>query len=221
VLYDACVLYPAPMRDLLMHLALTGFYTAKWSNDIHEEWINNLLKKRPDLKRRQLNRTRQRMDRHAEDALVTEYEPLIDVLTLPDPNDRHVLAAAIQGKVDRIITLNLKDFPDKYLAQFDIEAQHPDQFIAYLIDLAPDIVCRSIKRLRESLKSPPKTVLEYLNILNKQSLPKTVAWLKKHKTLIQAEINSNNDSSLEKQGAPFHVSIFIIRLARIVNWQVL
>ena len=95
-LYDACVLYPAPLRDLLMHLAMTDLFRARWTDQIHDEWISNLSINRPDLKRRQLERTRRLMNAHVLDCLVTGYEGLIDKLKLPDPNDRHVLAAAIR-----------------------------------------------------------------------------------------------------------------------------
>jgi len=96
VFYDANVLYPAELRNFLMHLALTGVFRAKWSSDVHEEWIRNLLKNRPDLTREKLERTRQLMDKAAPDALVTGYQHLIPGLLLPDRDDRHVLAAAIR-----------------------------------------------------------------------------------------------------------------------------
>lgn len=110
VLFDACVLYPAPLRDLLMRLAATDLFRARWSDAIHDEWIRSVLTQRPDLEA-QLARTRQLMDAHVMDCLVTGYEPLIDTLGLPDPGDRHVLAAAIIGRADLIVTKNLRDFP--------------------------------------------------------------------------------------------------------------
>src|SRR6185295_3578619 len=100
VVYDACVLYPAPLRDLLMRLALTDLFRARWSDDIHEEWITNLLANRPDLTREQLERTRTLMNAHVRDCIVQGYRDLIDGLDLPDPNDRHVLAAAIRARAD-------------------------------------------------------------------------------------------------------------------------
>ena len=121
--YDASVLYPSELRNLLMHLALTGLFRAKWSAAVHEEWIRALLRHRPDLSRKKLERTRMLMDRHAADALVTGYEDLIDDLHLPDPHDRHVLAAAIRGGAHVIVTANLRDFPAKILGQFGIEPQ--------------------------------------------------------------------------------------------------
>jgi hypothetical protein len=82
--YDANVLYPAELRNLLMHLALTGLFRAKWSSEVHEEWISNLLEKRPDLKRAQLERTRDLMDKHALDALVrTPVERNLPTLSVP------------------------------------------------------------------------------------------------------------------------------------------
>ncbi len=130
-LYDASVLYPSDLRNLLMHLALTGLFRAKWSSDIHEEWISALLRNRPDLTRTKLERTRMLMDLHATDALVTDYQHVIPGLQLPDANDRHVLAAAIRARADVIVTINLRDFPPEALASFGIEAQHPDEFILH------------------------------------------------------------------------------------------
>ena len=97
-LYDACVLYPAPLRDLLIQLALTDLYRAKWSHLIHEEWMRHLLQHRPDLTRERLERTRQLMDAHTRDCLVTGFEDLIPALQLPDPGDRYVLAAGIHAR---------------------------------------------------------------------------------------------------------------------------
>ena len=115
-LLDACVLYPAPLRDLLIETALTGVYRARWSNAIHEEWIGSLLRQRPDLDPEILARTRALMDSAIPDCLVNGYEPLIPSLHLPDSNDRHVLAAAVSGRADVIVTFNLKDFPDETLS---------------------------------------------------------------------------------------------------------
>jgi predicted nucleic acid-binding protein len=178
--FDASVLYPSELRNLLMHLALTGLFRAKWSARVHEEWINALLRRRPDLFRGRLERTRMLMDLHAVDALVTDYEDLIAGLELPDPDDRHVLAAAIQGRADVIVTANLRDFPAGVLRKFGIEPQHPDEFILQLFDLAPDQVVGAALAHRESLKNPPKTIGEYLNALEAQGLTETVSALRDH-----------------------------------------
>jgi hypothetical protein len=112
------------------------------------------------------------------DCLVTGYEDLIAALTLPDANDRHVLAAAIRGRADVIVTYNLTDFPADTLARYGIEAQHPDDFIIRLLDLAPGTVCAAIKRQREGLRKPPKSAEELLATLEGQGLAQTVARLR-------------------------------------------
>lgn len=184
VLYDACVLYPAPLRDLLMHVAVTDLYRAKWTDAIHDEWTRNVLKDRQDLKPEQLQRTRDLMNAHVRDCLVTGYETLINAVTLPDPDDRHVLAAAIRVGADLIVTFNLQDFPENALKPYGIEAQHPDDFLTLQLDLAPNIVCAAAKRHRASLKNPPKDVEEYLATLEAQGLAQTVSSLRRFAELI-------------------------------------
>ena len=176
--YDANVLYPAELRNLLMHLALTGLFRAKWSADVHEEWISALLEKRPDLTRDKLERTRALMDLHAVYALVTGYEDLIPGLRLPDPNDRHVLAAAIRGQANVIVTMNLRDFPADVVGAFGIETQHPDEFVLHLLDLAPGAVMAAAESHRQSLKNPPCTMDEYLETLGRQGLAKSASALR-------------------------------------------
>lgn len=183
-LYDACVLYPAPLRDLLMHLALTDLFRAKWTSAIHEEWMRNVLKIRPDLSRERLERTRDLMNAHVRDCLVSGYEDLIPELTLPDPDDRHVLAAAIRSGADVIVTYNLDDFPVQSLRQWGIASQHPDAFVRHLIDVALPVVCLAARRHRESLKNPPKTVDEYLATLKRQGLVQTFAELRRFADLL-------------------------------------
>ena len=183
-LFDACVLYPAPLRDFLMNLAITDLFRAKWTNDIHDEWIQNVLKNRPDLIKERLHRTRDLMNSHVRDCLVIGYQDLIPSLTLPDVNDRHVLAAAIVAGADVIVTYNLKDFPATILEQYGIEAQHPDEFITHLIDLAPPVVCEAAKRQRISLKNPPQGVEDLLSAYERQSLAQTVAELRLYDGLL-------------------------------------
>jgi hypothetical protein len=169
VIFDACVLYPAPLRDLLLRLSITGLFSAKWTDKIHDEWITNLLDSRPELGDK-LPRTRELMNQAVPDALVTGYEPLISNLELPDANDRHVLAAAIRAGAQAIITFNLKDFPDDVLAQYGIEAMHPDAFIEHQLDLREGVVIAAAKQHRDSLKNPPKTAEEYIETMASQGL---------------------------------------------------
>src|SRR5580692_2577760 len=163
--YDANILYPAPLRDLFIRLAQAGLVRARWTETIHDEWIRNVLKDNPHLSPERVARTRTLMNEAVRDCLVTDYDDLIESLSLPDPDDRHVLAAAIRAGADVIVTYNLSDFPAEILHKYGIEAQHPDEFINHLLDLAPHVVCGAAKRRRESLKNPPKTVDEYLKSL--------------------------------------------------------
>lgn len=171
--YDACVLYPAPLRDFLMWLALSGRFRARWSLEIHNEWKRNLLKNRPDLTTEQLDRTSDLMDQAIPDACVYGYERLIEGLTLPDVDDRHVLAAAIRCNASVIVTFNQKDFPDETLGPFGIEAQHPDEFVDNLFDLDPAAVVAAAQRQRKQLKMPPMDVSTYLELLLRQGLTRS------------------------------------------------
>lgn len=181
VVFDACVLYAAPLRDLLMRLALTDLFRAKWTNAIHHEWIENLLAKRSDLTRERLTRTRDLMNENILDCLVCDYESIIPTLNLPDPKDRHVLAAAVKANADTIVTKNLRDFPAKTLQKYGI---YPDDFIKQLLDYEPSIVLSAVKKARASLKSPPKSAAEYISSLSKQTLPLTVSLLQEYEKLI-------------------------------------
>jgi predicted nucleic acid-binding protein len=172
VVYDACVLYPAPLRDLLMRLALTDLYRARWSDQIHDEWITAVLRNRPDLHKQQLERTRSLMNAHVRDALVDGHQTLIPALELPDPDDRHVLAAAIKCGADLILTFNLDDFPEQALASYGIDACHPDPFLVDQLNLDSARICTAIRLHRASLKNPPKTVEEYLATMAEQGLGK-------------------------------------------------
>lgn len=184
VLYDACVLYPAPLRDFLLHLALMNEFRARWTQQIHAEWISNLVKNRPELNHQKLEQTAQMMNRAVPDSLIVHYESFISGLILPDPDDRHILAAAIKGNAEVIVTFNLKDFPANALQPFNIWAQHPDEFIAHLIDLSPEKVLLAAHQHRAKLRNPPKTVGDYLDTLLKQQLPQAVAFLRQNKELL-------------------------------------
>ena len=176
-LLNANVLYPAPMRDLFMQLAVTDLFNAKWTADIHREWIEALLRNEPHRDRAALERTRDYMNRATRDCLVTGYELLISTLDLPDPNDRHVLAAAIVGRCDVIVTTNTRDFPEAELASYGLEAQHPDEFLANHLSLAPGVFCAAVGKVRARLKNPPYAADEYLATLTRQGLVATAAEL--------------------------------------------
>ncbi|MHB1921362.1 MAG: PIN domain-containing protein [Chitinophagaceae bacterium] len=178
VILDANVLYPAPLRDYLLHLANIELYKPKWTDQIHEEWIRNLLSNREDLKREDLERTKNTMNSAFPDANITNYERIVRGLSLPDNNDRHILAAAIRGNANVIVTFNLKDFPYDNLKWYDIEAQHPDGFITNLINLDKSKSLQALHNLVKSLRNPPKSLKEVLQTLEICGLPNSVSNLK-------------------------------------------
>jgi len=129
-LFDANVLFGARLRSLLMELAMSGLFRARWSADIHREWMQAVSEKR-GISIGQLNATRLAMDEAVPDGCVTGYEDLIAALALPDPNDRHVLAAAIRCGANVIVTFNAADFPFEAIKEHGIETMHPDEHDCY------------------------------------------------------------------------------------------
>jgi hypothetical protein len=125
-----------------------------------------------------LERTRSLLDAAIPDCLVTGYATVIDSLALPDPDDRHVLAAAICAGTPLILTFNLADFPPEKLAESGVEAKHPDELFAQLLFDAPDEFCAAVKLQRQALKNPPMTVQQFLSGLENAGLPQTVALLR-------------------------------------------
>ncbi|MES9870622.1 MAG: PIN domain-containing protein [Sedimenticola sp.] len=176
--FDACVLYPAPLRDLLMSVAMTEQFRARWTDEIQNEWVRNLLANRDDLTEEQLQRTVELMNRSVPDCLVENHEELIDSLELPDPNDRHVLAAAIMCQADVIVTNNLKDFPQEVMDKYHIDVQPPDIFLTHLYDLNPVAFCKAVHEQRQRLCNPTRSAEELLEIFYQQGLPMTVNKLK-------------------------------------------
>lgn len=178
VLYDACVLYPAPIRDLLLRIANTGIVRARWSEQILDECFRSIGDQRPDVNPLALARTRRLMNEAVPDCLVNGYEHLVEGLDLPDENDRHVLAAAIRAGAQAIVTFNLRDFPDHVLARYDIEAKHPDEFVMDSIDLAPGAVVRCVTEQASALRRPPVPLHELLDTLRRLGLVQSIARLR-------------------------------------------
>lgn len=176
---DASVLYPVSLRNLLMRLTIADLYQARWSPHVHDEWVRAVARDNPAVPITRLHELREAMDEHAEDSLVTGYENLIASLTLPDPDDRHVLAAAIVAHADVIVTRNLRDFPPEVLDRYDIEAQHPDEFILHLLDLAPVAVVVAVRNQQARLNKPPVPMPELLALFERIGLVETVAELRR------------------------------------------
>jgi predicted nucleic acid-binding protein len=184
VVLDANVLYPSPLRSFLMYLAATGEFRARWTDHIHDEWVRTALAKHPELDPAKLQRTRELMNLHVPGCLVTGYEPLIESIKLPDPDDRHVVAAAVKTRAEAIVTFNLKDFPTEALEPLDVMTIHPDDFIADLIGLNAAAVIEAAQRHRAEMTKPAYSVSEYLVLLQKQKLPETVSLLRQYERFL-------------------------------------
>lgn len=178
VVYDANVLYPDRLRDLLIRVAQAGLVQAKWTDQILDETFRNLKKNRPDLDPAKLDRTRELMNRAIRDVLVIGYEPLIEVLDLPDVDDRHVLAAAVKAHAQVIVTENTKDFPAEKLAPWNIETQSADDFVLDLIDLNQQTVYAQVQRMADASRHSPRTVEDVLSSLEHIGLIESVAALR-------------------------------------------
>ncbi len=121
VVLDASVLFPNMKRDILLRFFEADLYRARWSEMIQQEWLTRAKQKFPD-KAAAFDRTDALMRQHFEDAWVERVERYIDLIELPDPDDRHVVAAAITCKAHYIVTDNVRDFPAETRADFDVEA---------------------------------------------------------------------------------------------------
>jgi predicted nucleic acid-binding protein len=179
VLYDANVLYPALLRNILILIAQRGIVQAKWTSQILDETFSNLRKNRPDLNTEKLDRTRALVERSVRDANVTGYEELIDHITLPDPDDRHVLAAAIKSHAQVIVTFNQKDFPPEVLDRYQIEVKHPDDFLVDQFYLDAIALHQIIQGISDSTSKPHLTQDEILDSLARSRLMRTVGLLRR------------------------------------------
>ena len=176
---DACVLYPATLRDLLLSLARDGLFHARWSERIQDEWVRSLLKRRPELDEAALRRTCELMAAAVPDSVVHGWQSIELGLTgLPDADDRHVLAAAICGHADAIVSFNLADFPLAALAPYGVEVQHPDDFVLNQLDLNPIAVLKSIKAMRARWRNPQLSADDLATALERLQLPLVAARLR-------------------------------------------
>jgi predicted nucleic acid-binding protein len=171
VIYDANVLYPNTLRDLLIRIAQQPHLVqAKWTSEILDEMSRALRKNRPDITVEKTTRLSQLMNDAVRDCLVTGYQPLIEGLDLPDPDDRHVLAAAIKANAQLIVTRNRKDFPVKTLAQWEIRPKSPDDFVRDVMDFDSQAVWACVQQIVDSRKKRPVTIDDVLGELQRDGL---------------------------------------------------
>ena len=170
VVYDANALFPNTLRDLLIRIAQAGLVQAKWTNEILDEMLRALSRNRPDIAPDKLDRLRQLMNEAVRDCLVSGYEPLIEGLKLPDPADRHVLAAAIKAGAQVIVTSNLKHFPAAALRPWDVEAKSPDDFVLDQVGIDGWTVAACIQQIADSRTRPPQDIEDVLSQLERDGL---------------------------------------------------
>jgi predicted nucleic acid-binding protein len=172
---DTNVIFPIVIRDLLFWFAYYELYTPKWSTTIFEEWKEVMIRK--GLSVEEANKRIQRANTAFPDALVNNYEKLIDSLELPDVKDRHVLAAAIKSNANVIVTNNLKDFPEVYLNSFGVKAKSADDFLTDIIDLNPIIAIKAFKEMVVNRKNPKMDEFEVLESFRKVGLKDTANYI--------------------------------------------
>lgn len=178
-LLDACVLYPIAVADALMSLATEGLFAAKWTTRIEAEWMRSLQIDRPDLEGK-LGTRRDSMRDAVPDWEVPEdaWKPLEKSLRLPDPEDVHVLAAAIAGHADCIVTANTRDFPSDVVTPYGIEVVDPDTFLVNQWDLDPLVAIAAFKRMRARRQKPESTPEDFANALERNGLVVTAERLR-------------------------------------------
>ncbi len=149
--FDACLLYPFHLRNIVVQAAVDRLVEARWTDAIHEEWIRNLAASTPAIPTERLQFTRSLMNDALPTALVGGYEQHVHRVTLPDPNDRHVVAAGIAASASLILTWNLRHFPEIELRKFGLRRMTPDAFLCGLFDEVPDLVIGSLANARQNL----------------------------------------------------------------------
>ncbi len=169
---DACVLVPIALADTLLRLAEVGLYRPLWSGRVLDKVIDAVVEIHPALDPTVANRRVDVMRSFFPDATVQAWEGLEAGLQLPDPDDRHVVAAALQGRADLIVTANLRDFPDETLEPLGIEVQHPDVFLLNQLDLEPDITVATLHRQAAAAQRPTMTTRVLLDYLARCGVPR-------------------------------------------------
>lgn len=174
-LLDTNVIYPIDIRDLLFWFASYDLFTPKWSRHIFSEWES--IMKRKEIPFNEVNKRISKAQRAFPDALVENYESLVDSLTLPDEKDRHVLAAAIKTNANVIVTNNIKDFPNDYLSSFGLTAKTADDFLTDTIDLNNELAVEAFRALVLNRTNPNLDEFEILDRFRKNGLTDTANYL--------------------------------------------
>jgi len=169
------VIFPIEVRDILFWFAHHDLYTPKWSKHIFDEWADVMIRK--GVQKDECEKRLKRANKAFPDALAQNYEPLIQSLDLPDPKDRHVLAAAIKVNANQIVTNNLKDFPSDYLETFGLTAKSADDFLTDIIDLNQGKALEAFQELVLYRRSPDMDEYQVLDRFRRNSLKDTANYL--------------------------------------------
>jgi len=178
--YDACVLYPFQLRNLLMQCAVDRLVEARWSDEIHDEWIRNLIANEPRLSPERLLATRDLMNQVLPAATVVNYAHHIPGIKLRDPNDRHVVAAGVEAGAATIVTWNLRDFAVAELRRLGLTRQTPDAFLMGLYTVAPDATVAATSNARANLRTSLVSGPDFVEALRRQKLSRFAAAMTAH-----------------------------------------
>ena len=171
--FDSNVFVGTRLRSLILFLAQSGHFRARWSDDVHREWMAAVLRNRPSIREETLVAQRRLMDAAVLNCKVNDYETLIPGLTLPDSDDRHILAAAIKSSASVIVTFNERDFPAATLETYGLHARHPDQFIVDLEGLDADAFIGQVRKDWRHYRAPAIGFRDYVRALHAAGVPKT------------------------------------------------
>jgi predicted nucleic acid-binding protein len=169
---DACVLFRGGVRDFLLWVAEAGAFSPVWSDAIHEEWMRSRRDKFHDPLPR-LNYAREEMEKAFPGANFDPDPRTLSGISLPDPNDIHVVATAVAAHAKFIVTYNVRHFADRVIAPLGLHAETPDELCARLFDKAPTGVIEGARLHRASLKRPSYNPGSYLDHLGSLELERT------------------------------------------------
>jgi hypothetical protein len=168
--FDACILYPFHLRNILVQAAVDRLVEARWTDEIHDEWTRNLAVGARAIPMARLRNTRLLVNSALPAAMVTGYEDHLAAVSLPDPEDRHVVAAGIAAGATLILTWNLRHFPAKELQKFGLRRETPDDFLSCIYDEVPDMVINSLAKARQNLTKTNVSASDFIDILDRQRL---------------------------------------------------
>ena len=171
---DACVLYSIAVTDALISLGSRGLFRAKRTTRIESEWIRAIENRRPDLVGRLSTR------RDAMQAAIVDWEVddmAVEAISLdaelPDPDDAHVLAAAIGAQADVIVSFNVTDFPERVIDTYGLEVAHPDRFIVNLRESDTPLWIDTFASMKQRLRKPVLSSHEFAEAFERAGLPNT------------------------------------------------